>query len=628
LNAKTAKTAKPGFSFEIFAIFAAFAFDCRKRPQRRSIIPRMRRFVIATALLLATATFGVRAQTKKTVPATPRKPFTVVETTIADMRTAMEQGRVTSRQLVQQYLIRIATYEDRLHAAITVNPDALKIAEERDRERAQGKVRGPLHGIPIALKDNIHTTEMRTTGGALAFENLVPPYEATITKNLKEAGAIIIAKTGMTELANWVAGAPTPMPGNYNAVGGQGYNPYDPRKDPREATFDGRPALGTGGSSSGVGTAANFWAGNVGTETSGSVLSPSNQNMLAGIKPTVGRISRYGVIPITADQDTAGPMAKSVSDVAIMFGVLESAVPDPNDPATRTCTPPANRDYTAFLKRDGLKGARIGIPRAFYYERLTVPGEENPRGGLNDAQRKSMDEAIAVLKQQGAIIVDPANIPSIVDKDPKNNFLSWGTCSGANNAKGKDENCSVSFKYGMKRDFNKWLASLGAAAPVKTLKDLIAWNTAHQKAGSIKYGQSLLDISDEMDVEKDRARYEADRAKDIKLGGPHGIDEIMKAERLDALVFPAASGAAVAAKPGYPTVIAPFGMIPNGAGGAPAPGGRGGQNSVPFPPGFDAKPEPYGVSFTGMACSEPKLIELAYAFEQATKKRIPPPLFP
>src|SRR5207247_5663485 len=246
--------------------------------------------------------------------------------------------------IVQQYLTRVAMYEDRLHAAITVNPDALNVADERDRERAQGTIRGPLHGIPIALKDNVQTTDLRTTGGALAFENLVPPYEATLAKNLRDAGAIIIAKTGMTELANWVAGAPTPMPGNYNAVGGQGYNPYDPRKDPREATFDGRAALNTGGSSSGVGTAANFWAGNVGTETSGSILSPSNQNMLAGIKPTVGRISRYGVIPITADQDTAGPMARTVSDAAIMLRVLEGATPDPNEPAQRPSQPPPGRD--------------------------------------------------------------------------------------------------------------------------------------------------------------------------------------------------------------------------------------------------------------------------------------------
>ena len=213
------------------------------------------------------------------------------------MQAALKAGRVTSREIVRQYLQRIGMYEEVLHAAITVNPKALELAEERDRERAAGRIRGPLHGIPIALKDNVHTTFMRTTGGALAFENLTPPYDATLTKNLIDAGAIIIAKTGMSELANFVAGAPTPMPANYNAVGGQGYNPYDPRKDPREATFDGRPALQTGGSSSGIGTAANFWAGNVGSETSGSILSPSNQNMLAGIKPTVGRISRYGVIP-------------------------------------------------------------------------------------------------------------------------------------------------------------------------------------------------------------------------------------------------------------------------------------------------------------------------------------------
>jgi len=577
-----------------------------------------RPLLAGAALVAALITLSAqtrRANTTAKTSAAARRPFTVVEATIPEMRTAMEQGRVTSRQLVQQYLVRIATYEDRLHAAITVNPDALKIAEERDRERAQGKIRGPLHGVPVALKDNIHTTDMRTTGGALAFEDLVPPYEATITKHLKDAGAIILAKTTLTELANWVAGAPSPMPGNYNAVAGQGFNPYDPRKDPRDATFDGRAALGTGGSSSGAGTAANFWVANVGTETSGSVLSPSNQNMLAGIKPTVGRISRYGVIPITADQDTAGPMAKSVSDVAIVLGVLESSPPDPNDPATEKCAPPAGRDYTKFLNRDGLKGARIGIPRAFFYDRATPPGETTARGGLADDQKKAMEDAIAALKKQGAIIIDPADIPSITDKDPKNNFMLWGQCSGVNEGRGKDENCSVDLKYGMKRDFNKWLASLGAAAPFRTLADLRAFNTAHQKAGAIKYGQSNLDISDEMDVEKDRARYEADRARDIKLGGTHGIDEIMKAERLDAILFPGATGAAIAAKPGYPTVIVPFALVAN----APTPA---------FPASFNARPAPFGVSFTGMACSEPRLIELAYAFEQATRKRVPPPLFP
>jgi amidase len=568
--------------------------------------------LFASMVLPVAAAALMSAQARRSAaPADKRPQFSVVEATIPEMRAAMEQGRVTARELVLQYLARIASYEDKLHAALAVNPHALDEADARDRDRASGRTLGPLHGIPIALKDNIHTTDMPTTGGALAFEGFVPPYEATLTKNLRDRGAIIIAKTGLTELANWVAGAPTPMPGNYNALGGYGYNPYDPRKDPREGTFDGRPVLGTGGSSSGVGTAANFWAGNVGTETSGSVLSPSNQNMLAGIKPTVGRISRYGVIPITADQDTAGPMAKTVTDVAVMLGALESPSPDPNDPATRACTPPAGRDYTTFLKRDGLKGARIGVPRAFFYDRVTPPGESNARGGLNEDQKKLMDDAIAVLRKEGAVLVDPANIPSIVDKDPKNNFVIWGMCSGNDNVKGKDADCSVVLKYGMKRDFNNWLATLGSSAPVKSLTALREWNIRHQKAGAIKYGQSNLDISDEMDIEQDRARYEADRAKDLKVAAAHGIDEVMKAERLDALLFPGSSGAAIAAKPGYPTVIVPFGFVPN----APTPA---------FPEGFTAKPGPYGVSFTGMACAEPRLIELAYAFEQATKRRVPP----
>jgi amidase len=531
------------------------------------------------------------------------------------MQAAMKEGRVTSRELVTQYLLRIALYNRRLNAVITVNPNALKQAEARDRERAQGKLRGPLHGIPIALKDNMQTIEMPTTGGALAFAGLTPPYEATLTKTLRDAGAIILGKTTMTELANWVAGGPTPMPGGYNGLIGYSMNPYDPRRDPREETFDGRPVLSTGGSSSGVGTATSFWAANVGSETSGSILSPSNLTMLVGIKPTVGRISRYGIIPITADQDTAGPMGKTVTDAAIMLGALESATPDPNDPATQKCAPPPGRDYRKFLRPDGLKGARIGIPRASYYDPIVAPGEKTPRDGLNPDQKKAMDEAIAAMKQQGAVIVDPADIPSVVSTDPNNNLLKWNTCSGLENAKGKDENCSVVFKYGMKRDFNKWLDSLGAAAPVKSLTELRKFNLAHANAGAIKYGQSQLDTSDEMDLEADRARYETDRAKDLRLSQSEGIDGALKKYNLDALVFPGSSGAAIAAKAGYPTVIVPFGMVPN----APA---------VPFPPGFDAKPAPLGVSFTGTACSEPRLLELAYSFERATKRRVPPPAFP
>ncbi len=514
--------------------------------------------------------------------------FSVVEASISEMQEAMRQGRITSRGIVQQYLDRIAKYEERLNAIITLNTRALDEADARDRERAQGKVRGPLHGIPIALKDNIHTTDMPTTGGALAFKGFVPPYEATLTKNLRDAGAIILAKTNMTELANWIA---TGMPGNYNALVGYGLNPYDARPDPRDDTNDGRPALNAGGSSSGAGTAANLWAANVGTETSGSILTPANQTMLAGIKPTVGRISRYGIIPITADQDTAGPMTKTVADAAILLGVLEGAAHDPQDPATSACPRAVNGDYTRFLNRGTLSGARIGVPRKSFVD--------------DDRHGRALRDAILLLEQHGATVIDPADLP----RQPP------PVCRDEGGRKGKDVGCSIVFKYGMKRDFNAWLASLGPSSPIKTLTGLRRWNLAHRAEGAIKYGQAQLDNSDEVDLVRDRARYLADRATDVRTTATEGIDAVMTRERLDALLFPGSTGAAVAAKPGYPTVIVPFAFIPN----APQP---------PFPGGFDAKPAPLGISFTGGSCSEPRLIEIAYAFEQASKRRVPPQAFP
>ncbi|MEO6446824.1 MAG: amidase family protein [Gemmatimonadaceae bacterium] len=566
--------------------------------------------LVSANVMAAQSARGTTARTSASAA-----PISVLETGIPELRAAMEQKRITSRELVRQYLTRIALYEDRLNAIITVNPRALEEAEALDRERAAGKVRGPLHGIPVALKDNIHANGMPTTGGALAFADLVPPYDATLTRNLREAGAIIIAKTQMTELANWIASG---MPGNYNGLNGYGMNPWDPRRDPRENVFDGRPVMNTGGSSSGVGTNVSFWAGNVGTETSGSILSPAHQNMLVGIKPTVGRVSRYGVIPITADQDTPGPMTRSVTDAAIMLGALEGARPDPNDAATSACPPPAGRDYTKFLDPKALAGARIGIPRAFFYERLTLPGTPSPRGGLSDAQRAVMDEVIATLKRQGAVIVDPADIPSVVDSVPSRNFLNWNVCGGLDNAKGRDADCSVAFKYGMKRDFATWLASLGSSAPVTSLTELRQWNVAHQRAGAIRYGQANLDVSDEMDLQADRARYEADRRKDIELSATTGIDAALKAHRLDALLFPGVSSANIAARPGYPSVTVPYALLPV----------TGGSGAQVFPAAFEPRPAPFGVTFTGTACSEPKLIALAFAFEQVTKKRIAPPLFP
>ncbi len=564
---------------------------------------------LAAALVLVARTAHPQPRVRATAP------VSVVETSIVELRQALEQRRVTSRQLVEQYLQRIALYEDQLNAVITVNRNALAEADQLDRERAQGRLRGPLHGIPVALKDNIHTTDMPTTGGALAFAGLVPPYEATLTTNLKAAGAIILAKTQLTELANWIASG---MPGNYTGLTGYGMNPWDPRRDPRDATFDGRPVLNTGGSSSGAGTNVSFWAANVGTETSGSILSPSHQNMLVGIKPTVGRISRHGVIPITADQDTPGPMTRTVADAAIMLGAMEGAQPDPNDAATKACPPPAGRDYTQYLNPRGLAGARIGIPRAFFYDRVTVGGSSNPRGGISDAQRAMMDSVITILKAQGADVVDPADIPSITAKVAGENFLDWNTCGGLDAAKGRDANCSIGFKYGMKRDFNNWLASLGDRAPVKTLTELRQWNIAHQRAGAIKYGQANLDVSDEMDLQADRSRYEADRRKDILLSATNGIDAAMKAHRLDALLFPGVSSAGIAARPGYPSITVPFALLP-------VPPGTGAQA---WPAGFEPSPAPFGVTFTAGACAEPKLIALAFAFEQATKRRKAPPLFP
>jgi amidase len=548
------------------------------------------------------------------IAAAPSAPsrLTVVEASITDLQHALQQRRVTSRDLIQQYLTRIALYEDRLNAIIYVNPRALEEADERDRERAAGRLRGPLHGIPIALKDNIQTRDMPTTGGALAFAGLMPPYDATVAKNLRDAGAIIIAKTQLTELANWVT---VGMPANYNSLNGYGMNPYDPRRDPRDGLADGRPVLTTGGSSSGVGTSVSFWAANVGTETSGSILSPANQNMLAGIKPTVGRVSRYGIIPITADQDTAGPMARTVTDAAILFGALEGAVPDSNDPATSTCAPPPGRDYTRFLDRTALKGARLGVPRAFFYDAVISGSSLTPRGGLTVEQKQVMAAAIAELKAQGATVVDPADIPSIIDWDPARNFLDWPVCSGPDNAKGKDDTCTTTYKYGMKRDFSRWLALLGDAAPLKSLTELRAWNEAHRSAGTLKYGQSNLDNADEIDPTTDRARYEADRRKDLLVTAKHGIDEVMKSKQLDALLFPAQNGNGIAARAGYPSVIVPFATVPNN--GPPT-----------FPAGFNPKPAPFGVTFTGMACSEPRLVALAYAFEQATRKRVPPSQFP
>ena len=531
-------------------------------------------------------------------------PFSVVEATIPDMQKAMAEGRVTAEELVRQSLLRIAIYENVINAVIAVNPNALAEARALDEERKAGKLRGPMHGIPIGVKDNVQVTGMPTTGGTLGLAGYMAPFDSPLAANLKDSGAIIIAKTTMTELANAFG---TGMPANYSSISGYSFNPYDPRRDPREGQNDGRPVMSTGGSSSGAGTAASFWAANVGTETSGSILSPSNQNMLAGIKPTVGRISRYGIIPITADRDTAGPMARTVTDAAIMMGVLEGKAPDPNDAATTRCTPPANNDYTPHLKADALKGARIGVPRAAYTVAITPPGAKEPRGDIPADQLQAFEEAVAVLKGAGAEIIDPADFPSVVTTDASKNMFTEAMCGGAP--------CRSVSGYGMHRDFDKWFADQGGKAPFKNLAELVAWNETNKNLGTMKYTQSGLLRAINTDLEKDKEQYEAGRARDIALSATTGIDAIMGEHKLDAMLFAGGRGAGIFAQSGYPTVIVPFAMVANPA--TPA-----------YPEGFAAKPMPMGISFAGMACSEPRLIELAYAFEQLTKKRQPPPNMP
>ncbi len=571
-----------------------------RRAHRRMVAPR------AVAMLTATiATVAALASCRQPAPELA-EPFDVVEASIAEMQNAMREGRTTSRAIVTQYLVRIGLYEDRLNGAIAINPEALAQAAALDRERAAGRVRGPLHGIPVALKDNILTNGgMPTSGGMLAFKHYLAPYDATLVTHLRNAGAIIIAKSTMSELAGWFGSEF--RPGGYNAAAGQSYNPYDPR-----ANDDGTPVLVTGGSSSGIGVAASLWAANVGTSTGGSIEGPSNATMLVGIRPSTGRISRYGIIPLTPDQDTAGPMTRTVADAAVMLGVMEGG-PDVNDPRTSECRPPPASDYTPFLKADALEGARIGIPRAGIYDARTFPGKARPFPGLKPDEAQSMADAIAALKAAGAEIVDPVDLPSLVATTPARILTSHNICELMPDGLAPDDLCSSVLRYGMKRDFNLWLASLGASSPVATLSELRAWNLAHQDHGAIRYGQGRLDAADAVDLERDKARYERNRAEDLELTRAEGLDVALNGHQLDALLFPGSSGANYATKAGYPLVVVPFGTVVNHDDGV-----KGSQDRT----------RPFGVSFVGAHCDDPTLVGIAYAFEQATRRRVPPPHTP
>jgi amidase len=549
--------------------------------------------------------------------------FDLVETTIPDIQQAIDQHVITAKQLVRMYQRRIAAYDEKststhLNSYIHLNPRALDEADDQDdhddlfegylstgwEDRPDHDRRGgPLEGIPMILKDNIDTRHMPTTAGSVAFANSFPRSDAFVTKRLRAAGAIIMGKATMTEFANFLTNG---MPAGYSSLGGYGFNPYDPRPDPRtildalgRPVNDGRPTLTPGGSSSGPGiaVAANLAAVGIGTETSGSILSPGTANGLVGIKPTVGLISRDGIIPIVADQDTAGPLARTVRDAAIVLGVIAGF--DPRDPATAACLTPGNchRDYTQFLRAGALVGARIAVP-PFPTNRAAV-----------------MNNAIAVMRAAGATVDTIAALAAQLPGCPTIPPAVFPPAAG----------CSTVLNYGFKRDLNKYIDDhVRNTFPVQSLQDVISFNSAFGP-GATKYGQDLALYSQLFNLaagSTDTLRYQSDRAQDIvnsrgaiqaALAGPDG--HLGTADDYDALLFSGNSGAATPAKAGYPSIVVPGGFFDPAAGLPP---------EQAYPPGFNPKLGPAGVTFSAMAFSEPKLIALAYAFEQATHYRVPP----
>jgi amidase len=588
--------------------------------------------------------------------------FQVVEATIDDIQARYRAGKLRPEEVVQMYLDRIAAYDrskvgqplnggvgqQPLNSFMHVNEQAIRDAHRLDDEGDDDDDGKSLFGIPVILKDNIATRDMPTTAGSVALGGSDPKKDAFLARKLRRAGAIILGKGTLTEFANFIGlGMPTgfssqlrfqlfQVPGADLSKVGFGFNSYDPRIDPRTTSplDDGRPVLATGGSSSGPGIAvgANLATVGVGTETSGSILSPSGQNSLVGIKPTLGLVSRHGIVPITADQDTAGPMARTVTDAARLLGVLAGF--DEKDPATAACRTPGKcfRDYTQFLDPNALKGAHIAVPKKTYFV------------GLGAARTALMEDAIATMTSLGAT-VETCEIPS---QSVLNNY---GTCVTTANVAARRATpagtippCSTVLLFGFKRDLNSYLADKdfgpGASAssstiPVRTvhtLADVISFNAAHPEV-ALKYGQAIAIGADSLNVGpgQDLDNYLADRALDLKLTRTCGLDVLYTGvvpsecaglvadqgscagKKFDAVLFPANFGANAPARAGYPSVIVPGGFFPNPAA---------------VPAGFKAQPSPFGVTFSGPAFSEPRLIGYAYAFEQATHHRVPSPSVP
>jgi amidase len=527
-----------------------------------------RKFVGASAAVAAAPAVASLARASAALASPPAQELE--EATVADLQAAMAAGRMTALSLVQRYQSRIRVLDAKVRSVIELNPDAESIARRLDAERRAGHVRGPLHGIPILLKANIDTGDlMQTTAGSLALVGRPPAQDSTVAANLRNAGAVILGKTNLSEWANFRGFAST---SGWSGVGGLTNNPY---------VLD-RNACGSS-SGSGAAASASFAAVSIGTETDGSIVCPANENGVVGIKPTVGLTSRAGVVPISHSQDTIGPHARTVVDAAAVLTALVSRTADPRDPATavgRNKIPP---DYSAFVNPNGLRGARIGIPRAGVFD--TIPSI------VTDV----FDAAVETMEAAGATIVDPADIPTI---DAINS--------------GADEITVLLYEF--KRDLNAYLATR-SGVPIRTLADAIAFNEAHADAELKWFGQELFEIAESDPFSA--ADYATALANARRNGGPDGIDAALAAANLDALVMPTDSPAwttdlvlgdhfifgtsSAAAIAGYPIINVPMG---------------------------DVFGLPVGMSFVGTAFSEGRLITLASGFEAARDARIVPQYLP
>jgi amidase len=500
------------------------------------------------------------------LPSETPRPFALEEATIAELQNRMASGQASARTLVEEYVDRIEAVDGRgpaLRSVLELNPDAPAIARERDAERRAGKVRGPLHGIPVLIKDNIGTADrMQTAAGSLALLGAIPSADSFVARRLREAGAVILGKTNLSEWANFRS---THSSSGWSGRGGQCRNPY---------ALDRNPS----GSSSGSGSAAaaSLCAVAVGTETDGSIVSPSNNCGLVGLKPTLGLVSRNGIIPIAHSQDTAGPMARTVTDAAILLTALAGF--DAADPATKGLAgrPPA--DYAKALDGKGLAGIRIGVPRKKLF------GQSPHADALVEA-------ALSDLKHLGAVIVDPADIATVGETD--------------------DSEFEV-LLHEFKADLNAYLASLGGKTPYKTLKDLIRFNEENRAREMPYFGQEIFEKAEAKGPLTEKAYLEA-LAKDLRLSRKEGIDRTMDEHRLDALVAPTSGPATL-----IDLVNGDYG--PGGSSSLPA---IAGYPDITLPCGY-AFGLPVGMSIFGRPWSEPMLLRIAYAYEQATKHRRPP----